>query len=50
MGGETKTNHVAVDDLKRQLKRKYRWFGPELNMWSTAFKDKVRDKLAHTQV
>mgnify|MGYP000215120121 CR=1 FL=1 len=50
MGGETETYHVAVGDLKRQLKRKYPWLGPELNMWSTAFKDKVRDKLAHTQV
>ena len=50
MGGETEPYHAAVDDLKRQLKRKYPWLGPELNMWSTAFKGKVRHKLAHTQV
>ena len=32
MGGETETNHVAVPDLKRPLKHKYPWLGPELNM------------------
>ena len=50
MGGETEPYHVAVDDLKRQLKRKYPWLGHEVNMWSTAFKIMVKEKLAQTQV
>ena len=50
MGGGTEPYHVAVDDLKRQLKRKYPWLGHEVNMWSTAFKIMVKEKLAQTQV
>ena len=45
MGGETEPYHVAVDDLKRQLKRKYPWLGHEVNMWSTALRLWLRRNL-----
>ena len=41
---------MAVDGLKMQLKRKYPWLWHEVNMWSTAFKIMVKEKLAQTQV
>ena len=41
---------MAVDYLKMQLKRKYPWLGHEVNMWSTAFKIMVKEKLVQTQV
>ena len=50
MRGETETYHVAVDDLKRQLKHTFPRLGHEVNMWSTAFKIMVKEKLAQTQV